>query len=113
MPTPNSITSNMRRVFRESDIPPGAIAMFEQFYASIAETCKDNGVVLDDNAIGAMVIAVSAIDVIQQAAIDRSPLTRIVADSLHHLMTIGGLDPSLFVRLALASSLDPDLNPNQ
>lgn len=94
--TPELFEQDIRELKQAvAEIPPALFAQFEQFHASLKDTCRQAGITMDENALRACIVAVGI---------------AFSADVLRTSLMLGTA-PSRFMTIALAMSVDPDPEP--
>jgi hypothetical protein len=102
------IIDDLREALRTSSVPLGARAQLEQLHAAFFETCKEQGVTLDDNALAAAIVALSAAESMRDTLVDGSPMVATVVQMHDAMVNIYGLTPSRYLLSALVSSPAPE-----
>jgi hypothetical protein len=101
------IVDQLRDSLRASNVPLGARAELEQMHAAFSETCREQGIVLDDNAVAAAMVALTAVASMRETLADGNPMVGSVMAMHDAMINIHGLTPDRYLLSALASAPAP------
>jgi hypothetical protein len=101
------ILDDLRKIYRKSTIPIGARAELEQLHAAFAEICREQGVELDENAVTAMLVALTAAESMRETLMENNAIAQSVAAMHDAMINIHGITPSRYLMSALLSAPAP------